>query len=237
MKQLIIIGAGEHGRVVLDIVHSKRKREYEIFGFLDDAREAFGFKSPLFPRTLYAVRHVPILGLVADFTKFPEVHFVIAIADLVVRRRIYKELLDRRCVLAHALTHHTAYTGHVVLGPTIGRGSTIGAFAHIGPNAVVDDNVIINNHVNVDHDCLIGAHSHLAPGVVLGGGVKIGSGCFIGLGARIRDHVKIGDNVIIGAGSLILHDVAGSGCYGTRTLFGRPTKTECAHPDFNSSKP
>ena len=91
---------------------------------------------------------------------------------------------------------------------TLGDGVFVAALAVAGPDAQLDDGVIVNHGAVVDHDCRIGAFSHLAPNSSLGGGVRVGVRCLIGAGAVILPGVSLGDDVVIGAGAVVTRDVA-----------------------------
>jgi acetyltransferase EpsM len=59
----------------------------------------------------------------------------------------------------------------------------------------------------VEHDVIVGAYAHLAPGAVVGGGTRVGRGAFIGLGARVRDHVTVGDRAVVAMGATVVGNV------------------------------
>ena len=65
----------------------------------------------------------------------------------------------------------------------------------------------------VDHDCTVGAFSHIAPGAVLGGGVRIGSRVLIGSGAVVQPGRSICDGAVIGSGAVVCHDIQQAGTY------------------------
>ena len=75
------------------------------------------------------------------------------------------------------------------------------------PGSHLGANVIINTGARVDHDCLIDAHAHIAPGVTLSGNVHIGKGAHIGTGASIIQGKKVGAGSIVGAGAVVIDDV------------------------------
>ena len=77
-KQVVIIGASGHGKVIADIV---LKSGDLIMGFLDDnpnlGSHFIGF---------------PVLGMVSDADNYKNCSFVIAIGNADIRERIAKEL-------------------------------------------------------------------------------------------------------------------------------------------------
>ncbi len=90
----------------------------------------------------------------------------------------------------------------------VGRGAVVLAGAIVNTGADVGDHAIVNTHAVVEHDARIGALSHVAPGATIGGGTVIGEGTVIGLGAVVRDHVRIGDRAIVAMGAVVVGDVA-----------------------------
>ena len=72
---------------------------------------------------------------------------------------------------------------------------------HVGLNA------ILNTGSRIDHDCVVDAHAHVAPGATLCGGVHIGAGAHIGTGAAIIQGIRVGARSVVGAGSVVVRDV------------------------------
>ncbi len=86
--------------------------------------------------------------------------------------------------------------------------------ARIGPHAIVNSGAI------VEHDVVVGGFAHVAPGAVLGGGVVVGERVHVGIGAAVRDHVTIGADAVVGMGAVVVADVPA----GT-TVVGNPART------------
>ena len=79
--------------------------------------------------------------------------------------------------------------------------------AIIQTNASIAKNCIVNSGSIIEHDCVIGAHNHIAPGATLSGGVITGDQVHIGTGASIIQSIKIDERAVIGAGCTIIRDV------------------------------
>ena len=77
-REVIIIGASGHGKVVADVV---RKSGDIVLGFLDDN-----------PAASQMIVDIPVLGCIQDYTHYVEAEFVIAIGNAAVRKRIAKQL-------------------------------------------------------------------------------------------------------------------------------------------------
>lgn len=191
-KQVIIIGASGHGKVVADIVE---KSGNKVCGFLDDNVNGcvFGY---------------PVLGKISDCNKYaPEFEFVIALGDNQIRGKIAHNIDNSKL---HTAIHPTASIAKDV---KIGCGTVIMANAAINPTATIGKNCIINTGAIVEHDNIIGDYVHLSPRVALGGTVNIGNYSHIGIGATVRNNVSVAENCIIGAGSVVVKDIRDSGTY------------------------
>ncbi|MDP5227245.1 MULTISPECIES: transferase [Arthrobacter] len=107
----------------------------------------------------------------------------------------------------------------------VGRFSQVAEHAHVGPLARLGDAVIVNTGAIVEHDCVVGAGSHLAPGAVLLGAASTGRGVFIGSGARLLPGVEAGDDAILGAGAVAVRSIPGMATYvGIPARLLSPTK-------------
>lgn len=89
----------------------------------------------------------------------------------------------------------------------IGSGCQILAMSAVCAGVVLGDAVIINTSASVDHDCVIGAGVHVAPGSTLAGEITVDEFAFIGTGATILPRIHIGKWSIIGAGAVVTRDV------------------------------
>ncbi len=185
MKKIIIVGGGQNGFVIKNILEHDPKNR--VVGFLDEQIEG---------------PHV--LGKTEEFKKFvPDHHFFVAIGNIQFRREAY-ELLKRSGAKFVNAIHPEAFVEDSV---SLGQNVMVGAFSHINVNSKIGSNVLINNHVNVDHDNVVGDHSDLNPNVATGGGVVIGESTFVGMGTLIRDHITVGDYVVIGMGATVIKDI------------------------------
>ena len=68
---------------------------------------------------------------------------------------------------------------------------------------------IINTGAIIEHECTIGAYSHISVGSKLCGAVFVGEDTLVGAGTVVIQGVRIGAGALIGAGSVVLGDVRG----------------------------
>lgn len=146
-----------------------------------------------------------------DFAKAAPFSFIVGIGDNAVRQRLFLKLKEsgEPFTLRHPLSFISQRT-------IVGKGTVIMPSVVVNTGATIHDNVILNTSCSIDHDCVIGAHSHICPGVHLAGGVKVGAGTMIGTGSAVIPGVTIGENCTIGAGSVVVRDIpSGSVAYGS----------------------
>ena len=192
--ECIIVGAGGHGRVVLDILLSARK--YRPVGFLDSNPALFGRR----------MDGLPILG---DIQALPGLRAqgigsaIIAIGDNGTRRGFAREVESAGFELINAI-HPSANLAHNV---TLGRNIVIAAGALVCAHCQIGDSVILNTGSIVDHETMIGTAVHICPGARLAGRVTVESGAFVGIGATILQCLRIGCEAIIGGGAVVTCDV------------------------------
>ncbi len=192
MDNLIIIGAGGHGRVIFDIALSLNK--YKTVIFLDDQK--VGAKN--------------VLGKVSDFSKFLTSHeFVVGIGDEKAREKITLTLKDCGAKIV-SLVHEKAVIGSDV---SIGNGTVVMAGAVINNGAKIGEGVIVNTCASIDHDCMVGDYTHISVGARLAGTVVLEKRVFIGAGAVVINNVSIISDVVIGAGAVVVKNILEKGIY------------------------
>lgn len=122
-----------------------------------------------------------------------------------VDRRNIGALFLKLGIEVPVLVHPRAF---ICEGAVVGTGSQILALASIAAGAEIGEACILNHGARVDHECQIGAGTHIAPGATLCGLVETHADVFIGAGAVVLPRVKIGQGAIIGAGAVVTRDVA-----------------------------
>ena len=195
--RLVILGAGGHARVLLDILSDTPG--FVVHAVLDPCKMHWCTN----------LCDVPIRGgdeLLPDLIKEGVTHFVIGLGSVgnpCLRRRLFELGLLYGLVPVN-LIHPTAACSSNV---HIGDGVQLLALSVINTGAILGKNVIVNTGAIVEHDCMLNDYVHVGPGATLGGSVHVGEGTHIGLGASILQDIKIGRNSIVGAGAVVVDDV------------------------------
>lgn len=207
-KDLIIIGASGHGKVVADIARQvtvNGQRKYETIRFLDDDSA----------KTLCGA--YPVIGSVGNIEQYLGADFFVAIGYADIRRRIAQRLNDFHADVP-SLIHPSAILGENV---SIGKGTVVVGGAVINPGASIGEYCIVNTGATVDHDCRIDDFVHIAPGAHLCGGVHVGESTWIGAGATVVQELDICADCMIGAGAVVVNNIEKKGTY-----VGMPAKCQ-----------
>lgn len=197
MKNMVILGASGHGKVVADCAEMNG---WEVIGFFDDA----------WPSKTYS-SHWPILGdtaaLLARAKEFDGV--MVAIGNNSIRQNKLTELSMSGASIP-VLIHPSAVVSRFV---KIGAGSILIAGSIVNIDSQIGAGVIINTGASVGHDCVIGNSAHIAPGAKLAGNITVGERSWVGVGSAVCQMVNIGSDVMIGAGAAVVHDLPDAGTF------------------------
>lgn len=181
--RIILVGGGQHARVVLDCLLSQQA---DVAGLFDTRYTGDLFGVP--QRGEYDPAFEP--GALA----------IVAVGDNAIRKTI-----------AHKTKH--GFTNAIHTSAILSRHLSMGTGNMILHGAIIQTQVSVGNHViintgsQVDHDCILEDFVHLAPGVVLCGSVTVGEGALVGAGTTVIPGKKIGAWATIGAGSVVIQDI------------------------------
>lgn len=180
---LVIVGAGGHGREVLDVVTAcvAAGAPYVFAGFVDDADD------PPLP----VLHEVPAGAVV-----------VLGIGAAGARRGAAARHPHRAPA---ALVHPAATVGSAC---SLADGVVVAAGARLTTNVTVGRHVYVGPNATVGHDSVLDDFATLYPGAVVSGSVHVGAAATIGAGAAVRQGVRIGAGALVGIGATVLRDVA-----------------------------
>ncbi|MDC8830475.1 acetyltransferase [Alteromonas gilva] len=199
MENIIIIGAGGHAKVIIDIV--EQIQTLNISGIIAPHLQ----KGTIF-------MGYPALGRDADLPQLVTKHqisgAIVAIGDNTSRQKV-AETARQLCPNLKFVTavHPTATLAADVI---IGEGTVVMAGSVVNPGVQVGSFCIINTLSSVDHECKLADYASLGPRATLGGNCTVGASSMIGLGAILCHGVSVGTHTVIGAGSLVNKDVGSS---------------------------
>jgi UDP-perosamine 4-acetyltransferase len=187
-RRVLIIGAGGHAKVVIDVLRSANWRPY---GLLD----AHPHRS--------TILEVPVLGsdeVAATLFEQGIRNAIVAIGENALRRRLGRALQD----IGYSVVTAIHPTATISSSATLGVGVVVMPHAVVNAEARVGDFTIINTGAIVEHDCVLGEAAHIAPRAVVGGNVTIEDEVLLGVGATALPLSRIGAKSIVGAGSVVI---------------------------------
>jgi sugar O-acyltransferase (sialic acid O-acetyltransferase NeuD family) len=193
---IVIIGGGGHGKVVIDIV--EKAEGFHLLGILD-SQLPVGHK----------VMDCDVLGTESSLPKLIDERaiqgVVIAIGDNWLRSKTVESLQS----LAPGIKYPNAVHPSAQLAKNVrlGRGNVVMAGCVVNSNATIGDFCILNTNCSVDHDSILGNYVSFAPKACAGGNVQVGDYSSVCLGANIIHGVKVGQHTLIGAGATVLNDL------------------------------
>jgi len=189
--EIIIIGAGGHAKVCIEILH-------------DSGNEiAFCVAGSSSPEHCLGI---PVLKGDENLLRLREEGYwklFVAIGSNQLRDNLSVLWVEKGHQLVNAISSHAIVSKSVNLG----NGIALMAGSAINANTTIRDLAIINTGATVDHDCSIGRAVHIAPQCALAGNVAVGDRSFLGIGSMVVPGVSIGCNSTVGAGSVVLSNL------------------------------
>ena len=189
-KRLGVIGAGGHGKVVADVAGRAGWAQVVFF----DARFTSGDCAHV---------HWPLVAAPEDAAVHECDGYFVAIGNSEVRQQWCERLLDNGLPLVSLVDPSAVVSEYAIIEP----GVLIVAGAVVNVDSYISQGAIVNTRAGVDHDCHIGAYSHICPAAALAGTVKVGAHSWIGIGSQVKQGISIGDGVIVGAGATVVSDI------------------------------
>ena len=209
-NDVVIIGAGDHAAIVIDILESVGY--YDIVGVTSDD-----------PNNVSKKIKYPLLGTneileLKSLKKQGVCSVAVGVGGWVdnkVRKKMYVRLkeLEFACI---SNIHPSAVISKY---STIGEGCTIFPGVIINCGVTIGDNVIVATGSTIDHDTIIQDHALISAGVNIGGNVIVGEGATVSIGATVVSGIKIGVECLIAAGAVVINNIPDN-----TTVYGIPAR-------------
>ncbi|WP_348921978.1 NeuD/PglB/VioB family sugar acetyltransferase [Enterococcus rotai] len=191
MKDIVIVGAGGHGKEVAFLIN--KLPDYNLIGFYDDDKVG------------EIICNVPVISKISELKAMTSpISVVLGIAKPRIKQEIVKTLILNSNIIFPNLIDPRAELGiNIVLGigNVIMTNTTFTADINLG------DFNMLNIGSTVGHDVKIGSYNSIYPSVNISGGVTIFDGSELGVGAKVIQGIEIGESAIVGAGSVVIKDV------------------------------
>lgn len=186
-NNLLIIGAGGHGRCCADI--AKAMNQFDKISFLDDVAVDT------------IVNDIHVIGKVDELSSFYSEYknAVVAIGNNSVRRKLMKQCEDIGYKLVNLIHPFASVSSYA----TLGKGNAVFPYATIEVNAIVKDGCILCSGCVINHDahlesyCLVYSNTTIRSNTYIGKETRIGSNCCVCTNVTINDCNDIADGMII----------------------------------------
>jgi acetyltransferase EpsM len=194
-QELIIIGGGEHARVVAEAAQSVAGR-WRILGFVD----------PLPCAETCARSDLIRLGNDDALAEHRDALAVLGFGGLGKgKARAHAVARASKLVKGWAsIVHDRAWVSPTAV---VEPGAVVMAGAVVQTGATIGAHAIVNSGAVVEHDVVIGDFAQISPGAIIGGAGRVGRHAFLGLGAVVRDHIEVGEGSTIGMGAAVVANV------------------------------
>ncbi len=197
MKDIVIIGAGNFGREVAQLIDeiNMNKKTWNLLGFVDETVEKHG--------TL--INNNIVLGSF-DWLEKNSRNKQWAVCAIGNPR-------DKYAIINKVSAYNVNFTNLIHPDAQISKFVEFGFGNIICWNSFISVNTKIGNHISVNpgcgigHDTVIGDYSTLYWNVTLSGNVKVNEGCEIGSKAVVIPKRTVGKWSIIGAGAVVVKDI------------------------------
>lgn len=182
-KDLYILGAGGHSKVIIEIAE---ELGYKIISILDDnptVENIFQYK------VVHSSNNINISE-----------NLFLAVGNNSNRKKNASRFTAPELNLIHPSA--------VVSKRTIfGYGNAVMAGVVINSSVKIGNHCIINTSASIDHDCEIDDFVHISPNVSLAGNVRVMEGAHVGIGATVKQDITIGKWSVVGAGAVVVNNV------------------------------
>lgn len=199
MEEIIIVGAGQHCRVVLYNV--KAQGIYQVACILDEDEKIWGNYIDDIIVEPYKNFDRNILDSLRR--KYQTNKFFIGFGAMKFRKKVF-DFFKGQGWEAVNIIHPDA----VVAAETqLGEGVLIEAGCLVTPAPVIGNNVVVNTGSQINHDNVVADHVYIASGVILSGGVRVKENTLLDDGVIITLGCIVGANCIVGAGAVVTKDI------------------------------
>jgi sugar O-acyltransferase (sialic acid O-acetyltransferase NeuD family) len=196
MQDILLFGAGEHARMVIDNI--EEQGIYRIVGLLSNDDSEIGTRVGGYE---VIGRDEHIIGILRDNPRITG--YFLGIGNMKARAKVIRWLRENVNLPAVNIIHPTAIVSKTAL---IGHGNLFEAYTKIANNTSIGDHCIVNSFTAVNHDQRIEDNVLIAGSVSLAGKC-VGENTIIADGASVGFKVSVGRDCIVGDGSVVTKDL------------------------------
>lgn len=175
MNNLLILGAGGHGRVIAEAAEFLNK--WDKISFLDDRED------------IKSINGFAIIGKLNEYHRYTSEYKYAFAAIGNNEKRL--DLIDKLVrigfdvpIIVHPMAYISKYS-------TIGEGSVLLPGAVVNTGTTIGRGCIVNINACVDHDCQIGDGVHISSGAVVRSMCRVEELSYIGAGSLVKEGSNV----------------------------------------------
>lgn len=198
MKDLVIIGAGDFGREMANVVERinaiRENPEWDLIGYIDDNPDIQG----------NIIDGYKVIGT-TDYlnTVDQEIFAICSLGVARVRKKVIEKIRNSNIKYATLIDPDA----RIYKGASVGKGSIICGGSILAIDTKVGDHVVVNLNCTLGHDDIVENYCVINPGVNVSGKVIVRECSDLGTGMKAIQGLSIGPNTTVGAGSVVLRDI------------------------------
>lgn len=197
MTDLVIIGAGGHGKETLwnAAEMNEQKHCFRILGFIDENPELWGKR----------IDDVPVLGGFdwIEENRSPTLRCVCGVGNPIIRKRLNTRI-ENIGIGFETIIHPSVRMSKYV---DLGRDVVLAAGVILTSGITIQEHAYINTGTIISHDAVIHPYVNCAPGCRISGHTELHEGAHLGTGVKVINNITIGEWARIGAGAVVVRDV------------------------------
>lgn len=193
-KDLVIIGAGDFGREMANVVErinaAESIPEWNLIGFIDD--------NPNIQGTL--IDGYKVIGTINNLNEMNGVHAICSLGVASTRKRVLERITNPSIKYATLIDPDARIYKDVEIdeGSIVCGGSILAIHTRVGKH------VVINLNCTLGHDDIVEDYCVINPGVNISGKVIVRQASDLGTGAKVLQGLQIGPETTVGAGGVVI---------------------------------
>jgi len=188
-EKIIVIGCGEHAKLVLDNLEDQNK--YEVFGLTTIIDEELNQRIYGYP---VVCKDSDIQSLLSNNSDIKG--YILGVGKTKVRHKLYT-WLDEYLEAVNIIHPSSIISKHA----QIGKGNLIEIYTRVANGAIIGNHCMINPFSSINHDQILGDNVYVCSNVTATGNIGshtiISDGVSVGFKKNVGSHCMIADGTVV----------------------------------------